>query len=78
MISFVYNRVFEPAPTFPEDSWGSEKDFETANEHALSVLHASYPNAPLRMINLAVMTDWDWSESDEQNIITCKYLEDYV
>lgn len=77
MISFVYNRVFEPAPTFPEEYWGKEEQEYKDNEHAYSVLHAEFPSAPLEMINLAVMTDWNWSVSDEQNIITCKYLEDY-
>lgn len=77
MISFIENRLFEPAPTFPEENWES-RSFEQENEHALSVLHANYPSAPLAMINLAVMTDWNWKDTDEQNIITCKYLEEYV
>lgn len=48
------------------------------NEHAISVLHGEYPDAPLVEINLAVMTDWDESRTDEENVETCRYLEECV
>lgn len=78
MISFISNRYFdeEPYPFYNEEQ--GENQAEVDNEHALSVLHASFPSAPLAMINEAVMTDWDWQESDEHNVETCKYLEEYV
>lgn len=80
IISFLSNRHFdeEPYPFYHKDEMERQKQIEVDNEHALSVLHAAYPAAPLSEINQAVMTDWDWSESDERNILTCKYLEVYV
>lgn len=48
------------------------------NKHAVSVLHGEYPCAPLAEISLAVMTDWDYSRTDKENVESCKYLEEYA
>lgn len=57
-----------------------EVDFqwERDENYALAIIHGCYPKAPLDVLNKAVMVDWDNNRTDEENIETCKYLEEYV
>ena len=43
--------------------------------HAFCMLTMAYPNAPLGMVNYAVSVYWNPSDTDENNIESCKYLE---
>lgn len=48
-----------------------------AEEYAYSVLHATYPDAPLEMLTQAVSYDWVDGETDERNIESCSWLDNY-
>lgn len=51
-----------------------EEFIYTAEEHAYSVLHAAYPDAPLGLLTEAVLTEWTEGNTDEQNVADCQWL----
>ena len=55
-----------------------EETYDSTMGYAFSVLHAAYPDVDAPIIADAVTFDWDDNLTDEENIINCKYLEDYA
>ena len=81
-ISFIWNKYFKAPPIFQEEKDEQERRRKAMvaypdHEHAYGVLHSEYPDTPMKMITEAVATYWDFNATDEQNIITCRYLSEY-
>lgn len=52
-------------------------DTQDTIQHAFVCLTIAYPAAPLGQINYAVSTLWNPHDTDEDNINSCNYLNNF-